>query len=180
MVKLIGKELQPDETILEALREIPGLKSEFKRKRALRLAKVSPDKLVSDLTEEELQRIDLNLDIPAASVRYIRVAPRKANLVMRLIRGKDVNEALDILKYTPKKAARLIEKVLRNAINNASNNYELDTDNLYIYKGIVNEGITLKRIMPRAMGRATRIRKRTSNIKIVLKERKEAYHGSKN
>jgi len=108
-----------------------------------------------------------------AQARFIRIAPRKARVVMDLIRGKDVEEALSILRFTPKRASGIIEKVVNSAIANAEHNYELNRDDLYIDQGYVDEGPTLRRFRPRAMGRATRIDKRTSHITVVLREREE-------
>ncbi|NLX91406.1 MAG: 50S ribosomal protein L22 [Firmicutes bacterium] len=108
-----------------------------------------------------------------AQARFIRIAPRKARIVIDLIRGKSVNEALGILRYTPKKGARIIEKVLKSAVANAENNNNMSRDALVISKAYVDEGPTLKRYKPRARGRATRIRKRTSHITVMLREREE-------
>ncbi len=173
MAQLLGQDLLQGENILEALLELPGM-TQVKGKRALRLAKVSKHKMVDDLSDEEVSKIDANIDSPMGKVSHVRISHRKANAVMRLIRGKQVDNAFDILKFTQKKAARIIEKVLKNAVSNASNNFDLDPESLYVHKGAVEEGFTLKRIQPGPMGRAFRIRKRTSHIKIVVKERKEA------
>ncbi|MFB5663018.1 50S ribosomal protein L22 [Alteribacillus sp. HJP-4] len=108
-----------------------------------------------------------------AVAKQIRIAPRKARLVMDLVRGKDIGEAIGILKNTPKAASPIIEKVLNSAVANAEHNYEMEPENLFISEGYVDEGITLKRFRPRAMGRATRINKRTSHITIVVSEKKE-------
>lgn len=108
-----------------------------------------------------------------AVARTVRIAPRKARLVIDLIRGKHVNEALSILQLTPKAASPIIEKVLKSAIANAEHNYDMDAENLFISKAYVNEGPTLKRYRPRAQGRATQINKRTSHITIVVSEKKE-------
>ncbi|MFB4165927.1 50S ribosomal protein L22 [Alteribacillus sp. JSM 102045] len=108
-----------------------------------------------------------------AVAKQIRIAPRKARLVIDLIRGKEVGEAIGILKNTPKAASPIIEKVLNSAIANAEHNYEMEPEDLYISEAYVDEGITLKRFRPRAMGRATRINKRTSHITVVVKEKKE-------
>ena len=116
------------------------------------------------------------VDIEArATLRFIRVAPRKARLVVDLIRGKMVNEALAILDFTPKYVSPLVKKLLNSAVSNAmkiaeNKNSKIDVDKLFVKKVTVDEGPTLKRYMPRAMGRATLIRKRTSHIKIVLGE----------
>lgn len=106
-----------------------------------------------------------------AIVRHVRIAPRKAQLVVDLVRGKKVDEALAILKYTPKAAAPIVEKLVKSAIANAENNNNMDVDRLYISEIYANQGPTMKRFRPRAMGRATTIRKRTSHIGVVLKEK---------
>lgn len=109
-----------------------------------------------------------------AQARFVRIAPRKARIVMNLIRGKSVDEALSILRFIPKRASRIIEKVIRSAAANAEHNHEMSRSDLYVFKAYVDEGPTLKRFRPRALGRATRIRKRTSHITVVLREREEA------
>ena len=106
-----------------------------------------------------------------AIARYIRIAPRKAQLVVDLVRGKKVDEALSILKFTPKAAAQVIYKLIHSAVANAENNHELDRDKLFVAKIYANQGPTMKRFRPRAMGRATTIRKRTSHIGVVLREK---------
>ena len=105
-----------------------------------------------------------------AKLRFTRIAPRKARLVADLIRGKRSEEALSILTFTPKAAARIIIKLLRSAIANADQK-KVDVDRLYVKTIMVDQGPTMKRFMPRALGRATTIRKRTSHITIVLDER---------
>ncbi len=106
-----------------------------------------------------------------AIARYVRIAPRKAQVVVDLVRGKKVDEALAILKYTPKAGAPIVEKVLKSAIANAENNYGMDVDSLYISEIYANQGPTMRRYRPRAQGRATTIRKRTSHIGVVVKEK---------
>jgi large subunit ribosomal protein L22 len=106
-----------------------------------------------------------------AIARYVRIAPRKAQLVVDLIRGKQVGEAIAILRHTPKSASPIIEKVLNSAIANAEHNYSLDVNNLVISQAFVDQGPTLKRFRPRAMGRASRINKRTSHITLVVSEK---------
>ncbi|PLR80487.1 50S ribosomal protein L22 [Bacillus canaveralius] len=108
-----------------------------------------------------------------AVARTVRIAPRKARLVVDLIRGKQVGEAVAILNHTPKAASLIVEKVLKSAAANAEHNYELDINNLIVEQAYVDEGPTLKRFRPRAMGRASAINKRTSHITIVLSEKKE-------
>lgn len=108
-----------------------------------------------------------------AVARHVRISPRKARQVVDLIRGKSVQEALAILRYTPKGASPIVEKVLRSAMANAENNYDMDVDNLYVARAYVDEGPTMKRIQPRARGTAYRIRKRTSHITVILEEKEE-------
>ena len=106
-----------------------------------------------------------------ATLKYARISSRKVKIVADLIRGKDVNEALAIIKFTPKAASELLEKLLKSAIANAENNNQMNHSKLYIAEIYSNQGPTLKRIRPAAKGSAVRIRKRTSNTTIVLKER---------
>jgi large subunit ribosomal protein L22 len=96
-----------------------------------------------------------------AVARTVRIAPRKARLVVDLIRGKQIGEAVAILNLTPKAASPIVEKVLKSAMANAEHNYEMDVNNLVIAQAFVDEGPTLKRFRPRAMGRASQILKRT-------------------
>ena len=105
---------------------------------------------------------------PRATAKYIRISSRKVKIVLDLIRGKKADEALAILMYTPKAAAPVVEKLLNSAIANAENNLELNRDDLYVAEVYANQGPTLMRYRPRAHGRASRIRKRTSHITIVL------------
>ncbi|ABO65498.1 MULTISPECIES: 50S ribosomal protein L22 [Geobacillus] len=108
-----------------------------------------------------------------AVARTVRIAPRKARLVIDLIRGKKVGEAFAILRHTPKAASPIIEKVLKSAVANAEHNYDMDINNLVVSQAYVNEGPTLKRFRPRARGQASAINKRTSHITIVVSEKKE-------
>ncbi len=106
-----------------------------------------------------------------AQAKTVRISSRKVQLVIDLIRGKDVGEAFAILKHTPKAAAPVVEKILKSAVANAEHNYNMDIENLYIKEVFVGEGPTLKRIRPRAQGRATQILKRTSHTTIVVAEK---------
>ncbi|MBE6903259.1 MAG: 50S ribosomal protein L22 [Ruminococcaceae bacterium] len=106
-----------------------------------------------------------------AYLRYVRISPRKVSIVLDLIRGKDTVTAMAILKNTPKAASEYLVKLLKSAIANAENNHSMDTSKLYVAECFVCPGPTLKRIMPRAQGRAFRILKRTSHITMVLKEK---------
>jgi large subunit ribosomal protein L22 len=105
-----------------------------------------------------------------ATARYTRISPQKTRLVARNIKGMAVEQALNVLKFTPRKAAGELSKVLSSAVANAEQIPGLDIDSLKVKSVIVNEGPTWKRIKPRAMGRATRIFKRTSHITIVVEE----------
>lgn len=105
-----------------------------------------------------------------AKAKYVRIAPRKVRLVVDMVRGKPVSEALDTLRLVHKAASPQLAKVIRSAVANAENNQGMDADNLFIKKAFVDEGPTMRRFMPRAMGRATIIRKRTSHITVVLGE----------
>ncbi|WP_208585781.1 50S ribosomal protein L22 [Gracilibacillus suaedae] len=108
-----------------------------------------------------------------AVAKSVRIAPRKVRLVIDLIRGKEVGEAIAILKHTQRGASPVVEKLLNSAIANAEHNYEMNPENLVVSEAFVNEGVTLKRFRPRAQGRATQINKRTSHITVVLSEKKE-------
>ncbi|HLR20688.1 MAG TPA: 50S ribosomal protein L22 [Tissierellaceae bacterium] len=106
-----------------------------------------------------------------AIAKYERISPLKVNFICKEIRGKQVDEALSILKFTPKKGAKVLEKVLNSAIANAENNLSLDRDDLYISEAYANDGPHMKRWRPRAQGMASPILKRSSHIGIVVKER---------
>jgi large subunit ribosomal protein L22 len=105
-----------------------------------------------------------------ARLRFARLGPRKARLVADLIRGKRSEEALNILSFTKKAAAKMILKLLKSAVANATQKKNIDVDRLFIKKITVDQGPTMKRYQPRALGRATMIRKRTSHITIILDE----------
>lgn len=105
--------------------------------------------------------------------RHLRVSPRKARITIDLIRGKEVGEAAAILKFTPKRASEYISKILNAAVANAEHNFAMNKEKLFVSEAFVDEGPTLKRFQPRARGRASRIRKRTSHITVVLREKKE-------
>ena len=105
-----------------------------------------------------------------ARARFIRISPQKARLVADTIRGKNVDEAITTLRFMPKKSARILRKVVESAVANASQNEAIDVDTLYVKTIFVDGGPMLKRIRPRAMGRASRILKRTSHITVVLDE----------
>ncbi|PIQ96427.1 MAG: 50S ribosomal protein L22 [Nitrospinae bacterium CG11_big_fil_rev_8_21_14_0_20_56_8] len=107
-----------------------------------------------------------------AILKHTRTSPRKAALVADLIRGKNVNDAMNILQFTQKKPARLFQKLLKSALANAEENHKvLDVDDMYVKRAQVDQGVTWKRSLPRARGMATAIRKRTSHLTLVLDEK---------
>ena len=105
-----------------------------------------------------------------AYLRNARIAPRKVQIVLDLIRNKPTDVAIAILKNTPKAACEPLEKLLKSAIANAEHNHHMDTNNLYVSECFVSPGPTMKRIRPRAQGRAFRVLKRTSHVTMVVKE----------
>lgn len=106
-----------------------------------------------------------------AIAKYIRISPLKVGYICNEIRGKQVDEALSILKFTPKRGAKVLEDVLTSAIANAENNFNLDRDNLYVSEAYANDGPHMKRFRPKARGMAYPIIKRSSHIGVVVKER---------
>ena len=106
-----------------------------------------------------------------AIVRNARIAPRKVQIVLDLIRGKDLDVAMATVKHTPKAASEYLEKLLKSAAHNAENNHNMDVNRLYVAECYVGQGPILKRIRPRAQGRAYRIDKKTSHVTLVLKEK---------
>ena len=106
-----------------------------------------------------------------AIAKYVRMSPSKLKPVTDLVRGKDLNEALTILKFTPGKGAELVEKVVQSAAANAENNFDMNRDELYVAEVYANQGPTMKRCRAGAQGRASMILKRTSHIGVTLKER---------
>ena len=106
-----------------------------------------------------------------AVAKYVKMSPIKLKPVTDLVRGKDLNEALNILKFTPGKGSEIVEKVVKSAAANAENNFDMNPDNLYVAEVYAHQGPTMKRIRPRAQGRAYRILKRSCHISIILNER---------
>ena len=103
--------------------------------------------------------------------KYVRMSPRKVRQVMNLVRGKNVDEALTILKFTPKAASEVIGKTIKSAAANAENNFDMDRDELYVAAAYVDPGPTLKRLLPRMRGMADRILKRTCHVTVIVMER---------
>ena len=106
-----------------------------------------------------------------AYLRYVRISPRKVQIVCDLIRGKDINTAMALLMQTPKAASEPLVKLLKSAVANAENNFSMDTSKLYVSEVYATSGPILKRMMPRAQGRAYRINKRTSHVTLAVAER---------
>lgn len=106
-----------------------------------------------------------------AIAKYVRISSMKVGVVLDLIRGKDVNEAFAILQYTPKDPSGIVSKLLKSAVANAENNFSLDKSRLYVSETYACAGPTLKRFRPHAQGRAFRIKKRTSHITLIVKEK---------
>ena len=105
-----------------------------------------------------------------AVARFVRISPRKVRLIMDQVRGKKVEEALNMLSFAPHRGARVLKKLIDSAVANAGQNSGVDVDSLFIRQVYADEGPTLKRWRPRALGRATRIRKRTSHLTVILDE----------
>ncbi len=124
------------------------------------------------LTKKEKKVLGIGKDEGRAIAKNVRVAPRKVNVVVDLIKGKPLDEAYAILRYTPKAASPVLEKLVKSAEANAVNNNNLSRDALYVADCYANQGPVLKRIIPKARGSAARIHKRTSHVTVVLKEKK--------
>lgn len=105
-----------------------------------------------------------------AELKYARISARKAKIVLDTIKGKNAQEAVAVLRYTNKAASPIVSKILKSAMANATNNHGMNESKLYVAEAYAGQGPSMKRVMPRAQGRAYRIRKRTSHITIVLKE----------
>lgn len=124
------------------------------------------------LTKKERKVLGIGKDQGVATAKNVRIAPRKVNIVLNIIKNKSLDDALAILQYTPKAASPVLTKLLKSAEANAVNNNELNRDALYVASCCANQGPVMKRIIPRGRGGAGRINKRTSHITVVLKERK--------
>jgi large subunit ribosomal protein L22 len=122
-------------------------------------------------TKKQRKNLGIGKDQGICIAKYIRISPRKVRIVADLIKGKSVDDAYAILTYTPKAASPVLAKVLKSAEANAVNNNGLNREKLYVETAIANPGPVLKRYMPRARGSASSIKKRTSHITVVLKER---------
>lgn len=123
------------------------------------------------LTKKERKVLGIGKDEGRAVLKYARISPRKVKIVLDIVKGKSLDEVYGILRHTPKAASEILLKMVKSAEANAVNNNNLDREKLFLAEAFANQGPTLKRIMPRAQGRAFRIQKRTSHITVVLKER---------
>ena len=123
------------------------------------------------LTKKERKVLGIGKDEGKAVLKYSRISSRKVKIVLDLIKNKDIDEAYAILRYTPKAASEILLKLLKSAEANATNNNSLDRDALVVREAFASQGPTLKRVMPRARGSANRIKKRTSHITLVLREK---------
>jgi len=132
----------------------------------------SKSKKMAVLTKKERKVLGIGKDEGKAILNNARIAPRKAKIVIDLIKNRSIDEAFAILKFTPKAASGILYKLLKSAEANAVNNNGLNRDELYVATAYANQSTSMKRIMPRAQGRAFRIKKRTSHITLVVKERK--------
>lgn len=157
----MGKKVMSKEELLEKKDELLEQYGKTQRKSAK----------LPTLTKKERKVLGIGKDEGRAIVKHVRVSTRKAQLVIDLIRNKGIDEAYAIMKYMPRNASEILLKLLKSAEANAVNNNQLNRDNLYVSEVFAEQGPTLKRIMARAQGRAFRIRKRTSHITLVLKER---------
>jgi len=164
-----AREAVAQEEAAEAVAEAPETPAEEKPKRARRArTKGTPEVKEAAKAGRQQQPQTVERPVVRAQARYVRTSARKARLVCDLLRGKDIHEARAILAYSQRSVARDWAKVLESAIANAEHNHELVGDDLRILTASADEGPTLKRFRPRAMGRATRIRKRTSHLTITL------------
>ena len=128
--------------------------------------------MATNTREKGAKRAETRDRRPHATAKHIRISPRKAGIVLDLIRGKQVDQALGILNFTPKAASPVIIKVLNSAIANGVNNQEMDRANLYVAECYANPGPTLKRYVARSRGSASPMLKRTCHISVVLDEKK--------
>jgi large subunit ribosomal protein L22 len=158
---VLGKKVMSKETLLEKKEELLADYGKIHSK----------SKKLPVLTKKERKALGIGKDQGKAIVKHVRVSARKAKLVLDILRNKGIDEAFAIVKNSTMNASEILLKLLKSAEANAVNNNGLDRDSLYVAEAFAEQGPTLKRIMPRAQGRAFRIRKRTSHITLVLKER---------
>ena len=153
-------------------KKVETAKKEVTEKKEKTAVKEETKNKAKTVTKKSVKESEGSEELVArAEAKYVRISSRKVAIVANLIRGKKVDEALAILEYTPKAGTEVLTKLLKSAIANAENNNGMDYNKLYIAEIYSNQGPTLKRIRPAAKGSAVRIRKRTSNTTIILKEK---------
>lgn len=149
----------------------PKAKKETAKKEAPAKKVEEPKKEVKAVKEEPKKEVKAPVTSARATAYDVRVTPRKARLVIDLIRGKNVNDALGILANVNKAASPIVAKVVKSAASNAINNFGMDEESLYIAEIYANDGLRMKRFLPRAKGSASGLVKRTSHITVVVKQR---------
>ena len=155
----------------KGVKDVKEVAKENKEKR--QATKEEAKKKVAKKVTENIAPAKKGVTEAKAVAKYVRMSPSKLKPVADLVRGKDLNEALTILKFTTGKGAELVEKVIQSAASNAENNFDMESENLYVAEISADYGPTMKRWRAGAQGRASIILKRTSHISVTLKEKKE-------
>ncbi len=168
--KEVKKETKTVDTKKKETKVVKEVKKEDKKVDAKKADTKKDSKKVKETKKDKALAKEKVIEAKAI-LRHERISPSKVNIVAKLIRGKDVSEALDILRFTSKAASPILTKLIKSAIANAENNHSMDKNKLYISHIQVNVGPILKRMRPRARGSGFRINKRSSHIEVVLKER---------
>ena len=166
------KDVKATEKKAQTTKKETAAKKTETAKSSVKTAKTVEKKTVETKKAVKVEKENKEELVAKATVKYERISSRKVAIVANLIRGKNVDEAMAILQFTPKAGAEVLIKLLKSAIANAENNNQMNHSKLYIAEIYSNQGPTLKRIRPAAKGSAVRIRKRTSHITIVLRESK--------
>lgn len=167
------KDVKATEKKAQTTKKETAAKKTETAKSSVKTAKTVEKKTVETKKAVKVEKENKEELVAKATVKYERISSRKVAIVANLIRGKNVDEAMAILQFTPKAGAEVLIKLLKSAIANAENNNQMNHSKLYIAEIYSNQGPTLKRIRPAAKGSAVRIRKRTSNTTIVLKEKED-------
>lgn len=167
------KDVKATEKKAQTTKKETAAKKTETAKSSVKTAKTVEKKTVETKKDVKVEKENKEELVAKATVKYERISSRKVAIVANLIRGKNVDEAMAILQFTPKAGADVLTKLLKSAIANAENNNQMNHSKLYIAEIYSNQGPTLKRIRPAAKGSAVRIRKRTSNTTIVLKEKED-------
>ena len=167
------KDVKATEKKAQTTKKETAAKKTETAKSSVKTAKTVEKKTVETKKAVKVEKENKEELVAKATVKYERISSRKVATVANLIRGKNVDEAMAILQFTPKAGAEVLIKLLKSAIANAENNNQMNHSKLYIAEIYSNQGPTLKRIRPAAKGSAVRIRKRTSNTTIVLKEKED-------